>query len=87
MKIIHAGVSKTGTNSFVAALKIMGLNVCGFFDHHKNWKVWHKILTTGGTTDDFYQLFKDADVIAQIPVFFFWDEILKAFPDAKVDEA
>ena len=84
MKIIVAGMMKTGMNTLTAALRMLGYDVCDFMHHVENWRAWQKIFTSGGTTEDFFQLFKDTDAVVNIPAFYFWDKILEAFPDCKV---
>ena len=33
---------------------------------------------------DFYKMYKDVDAVTDMPAFYFWKQILEAFPDAKV---
>ena len=85
MKIIVVGTQKTGTISMKAALEALGYSVCGFIDSFfRMKKEWEKIYSVGGTTEDFYKMFKDVDAVLDLPGSYFWDEILKAFPNAKV---
>ncbi|XP_076805883.1 uncharacterized protein LOC143449531 [Clavelina lepadiformis] len=85
MKVICAGLSKTGTKTLQAALKEIGYNV---YDHLENClylnKEWTKIITEGGTTEDFRRMFENVDAVTDIPGCYFWDEIHKAFPEAKI---
>ena len=85
MKVIVAGYSKTGTKSVHSALKHLGFTVC---DHLENFwyfeKEWEKILSQGGTTEDFKQMYERFDVVIDSPAYFFWKEIHSAFPNAKV---
>ena len=85
MKVIVAGMSKTGVSSMQSALTMLGYNVYGVMEnfHHLN-KEWQTIYSTGGNTEDFYYMFKNVDAVADIPAVYFWDEIHKAFPNAKV---
>ena len=67
------------------ALQMLGytvFNLTSNFLHLR--KQWEKIFLTGGTTKDFYEMFKDVDAVVDLPCAYFWDEIYKAFPDAKV---
>ncbi|XP_039274173.2 uncharacterized protein LOC120348116 [Styela clava] len=85
MKVIVAGFSKTGTKTMNAALSVLGYKV---YDYEHNFfylrKEWIKIMTSGGTKDDFYQMYKDVDATCDIPAVIFWEEIAAAFPEAKI---
>ncbi|XP_076817971.1 uncharacterized protein LOC143463387 [Clavelina lepadiformis] len=85
MKVIVAGFSKTGTKSLHIALRELGYEVYDFVENF--WyleKDWNKILTEGGSVDDFKRMYKDVDATIDTPVYFFWKEIHEAFPDAKI---
>ena len=85
MKIIVAGYPKTGTKTMTEALEKLGYVVYDHYDHfYYHGKEWNKLLTTGGTTEDFKRMYKDVDVVVDSPCYYFWQEIHKAFPDAKV---
>ena len=45
-----------------------------------------KIISEGGDADDFRKMFENVDSVTDIPACFFWEEILEAFPDAKVSK-
>ncbi|CAK8688903.1 unnamed protein product [Clavelina lepadiformis] len=85
MKVICAGMSKTGTKSMQAALKELGYNVYDFMENfeylHDDWV---KILAEGGSTEDFRRMYENVDAVTDIPGNIFWDEIHKAFPEAKI---
>uniref|UniRef100_F6UBW4 Sulfotransferase n=1 Tax=Ciona intestinalis TaxID=7719 RepID=F6UBW4_CIOIN len=85
MKIIVAGFAKTGTKSLTAALTELGYVV---YDYLENFSYlgddWQRILTKGGTTDDFRRMYDNVDVTIDSPVYFYWEEIHRAFPDAKI---
>ncbi|CAK8686999.1 unnamed protein product [Clavelina lepadiformis] len=85
MKVICAGYSKTGTKSMQAALTELGYNV---YDYMENFAYlyddWMKILKEGGTTEDFRRMFENVDAVTDLPCYYFWDEIHKAFPEAKI---
>ena len=38
----------------------------------------------GGSTEDFRRMFANVDAVTDVPCVFFWEEILEAFPEAKV---
>lgn len=85
MKVIYAGFSKCGTKSMAKALRELGYNVHDFMDHYeKNGDKWEKICKEGGTKEDFQKMLEKVDAVTDIPAYFFWQEILEAFPEAKV---
>ena len=85
MKVIFAGYSKCGTKTMAEALRILGYNVYDFMENYEYLgDKWMKIFKEGGTKDDFYEMYKDVDAVTDMPAFYFWNQILEAFPDAKV---
>ena len=87
MKIIVAGFCKTGTKSVRAALEEFGYSVYDLADHfwyHR--KEWGRIMSSGPgeSIEIFREMYKDRDVVLDIPAFLFWEEIHHAFPEAKV---
>jgi len=85
MKVIFAGYSKNGTKTMKEAFTLLGYNNYDFQENYRYQKDrWLKIFNTGGTKEDFYEMYKNVDSCTDMPSFYFWDEILKAFPDAKV---
>ena len=86
MKVIVAGFGKTGTKTLNAALSILGYKVYDFLEHfwyHRRY--WNKIFDGKGTIDDFKEMYEDVDAVMDTPANMFWEEIHKAFPDAKVN--
>ena len=84
MKVICAGISKTGTKSLAKALRILGFNVYDYFEHRSfHMNEWFDILCQG-KTPDFTSMYKDVDAVTDIPPAIFFQEIYEAFPDAKV---
>lgn len=85
MKVIVAGLPKTGTKSMSAALKKLGYSV---YDYPENSYLltdeYAKIVREGWETEDFRRMYENIDVVLDTPAFYFWDEIHKAFPDTKV---
>ena len=84
MKVICAGPAKTGTFSIIKALRILGLTVhdweeqtFDFLDH------WVDVFQNG-TKPNVERVYRNADAAADMPVPFFFEEILEAFPDCKV---
>jgi len=85
MKVIYAGFSKCGTKSMAKALRELGYNVHDFMDHYEqNGDKWEKICKEGGTKEDFQKMLEKVDAVTDIPAYFFWQEILEAFPEAKI---
>nr|XP_004227577.2 uncharacterized protein LOC101242677 [Ciona intestinalis] len=85
MKVICAGLSKTGTKTMTCALRDLGYNVYDFMENFTYLgDEWRKILTTGGTTEDFRRMFENVDAVSDLPGAYYWDEIHKAFPDSKI---
>ena len=84
MKIICAGLSKTGTKSLSKALRILGFTVFDY-DEHRDFHVdqWFEIYYEG-KSPDFASMYKDVDAVADVPPAFWFEEIYEAFPDAKV---
>lgn len=80
-----AGQSKTGTKSMAWAMQELGMNVYDAMEHYVHLeKDWIKILTTGGTPEDLRRMYKGVDAVTDIPVWYFWEEFLEAFPECKV---
>ncbi|XP_076823417.1 uncharacterized protein LOC143469560 [Clavelina lepadiformis] len=85
MKVIMAGYSKTGTKSMFTALKRLGYNVYDFMEHFQYLeKDWEKIFAGNGTTDDFRRMYENVDAVTDLPTAYFWEELHKAFPNAKI---
>lgn len=85
MKVIVAGMPKTGTKSMNAALKKLGYSV---YDFPENAFLlsneYENIVCKGWEISDFRRMYENVDAVVDFPAFYFWDEIHKAFPDAKV---
>ena len=84
MKIICAGLLKTGTKSITKALRHLGFTVLDweeqtfdFLDH------WVDVFQNGAKLD-VKRVYQNADVCVDFPGNFFYEEILEAFPDCKV---
>ena len=85
MKIIVAGISKTGTKSMTLALKELGFNVYDYLEHYLfNGDDWINICTNGGTIEDFRRMHEGVDAVVDMPSWHFWEELHEAFPEAKV---
>ena len=84
MKVICAGIPKTGTKSISKALRFLGFTVfdfeeqnLDFFDH------WVDVFQNG-TKPDIKRVYQHAEAIVDVPGTFIYEEILEVFPDCKV---
>ena len=84
MKVICAGLSKTGTTSLAKALRVLGYNVYDFDEHRQfHQQVWLDSLETD-RLPNFKAMYEGVDAITDIPPAFWFEEISAAFPEAKV---
>ena len=88
MKVIYCGFSKCGTTSMAEAFRKLGLNCHDFLEHfYDNGEGWQQVCEgtfEGNLTDHFRNMMSGVDALSDIPAFFFWEEVLEAFPDVKV---
>ena len=84
MKVICAGMSKTGTKSMVSALTILGYSV---HDAGEQW-FFHMDEYVGALESnempDFASMYANVDAVTDIPANKFFEEIFHAFPSSKV---
>ena len=84
MKVICAGISKTGTKSITKALQVLGFSVFDFIEHvtihHDEWVSIYR----HGKIPDFLSMYKDVDTVTDLPAAIWYEEIHQTFPDAKV---
>lgn len=84
MKIICAGLSKTGTKSLTQALRTLGYTV---YDATESYSYliqqWHDIVVNK-KSPNFWSMYSDVDAVVDTPGNHFYREIFEAFPDAKV---
>ena len=84
MKVICAGLMKTGTKSLAKALRELGFSVYDVEEHVSfHLQPWCAILGED-KEPDFLSMYRDVDAVTDVPANIFYEEILKAFPDAKV---
>lgn len=84
MKIICAGLGKTGTQSLTKALRILGYTARDY-QYHKYTNIDEWIgLYYGGEEPDYASMYEDVDAVVGLPTSFWYEEILKVFPEAKV---
>jgi hypothetical protein len=84
MKFICSGLVKTGTKSLAQSLRILGYKVYDFDDQILYYGDQFFELYFGNKVPDFYRMFKDVDAVVDVPCSFFFEEMMEAFPDAKV---
>nr|XP_039269809.1 uncharacterized protein LOC120344580 [Styela clava] len=85
MKIICAGLGKTGTKTIAEALRIIGYNVHDVFEQfHYDKELWDKILDNTATIQDYQRILGNVDAVMDWPAAAVWENIMEAFPDAKV---
>ena len=85
MKVILAGMPKTGTKTMAHALRVLGYSVHDLLEQYQyNRHEWKRILLSGGTVDDFKKMYENVDAVADLPAIGCWEELHHAFPDAKV---
>lgn len=85
MKIICSGYPKTGTKTMCAALRLLGYQVYDFEEQFLFLgSDLQKALDHGVSTEKLRQLFENVDAITDVPGCAIWEEVAKAFPDAKI---
>lgn len=86
MKVIVASMPKCGTKTLAAALRELGYTVDDFLDQlERHQTEWERIFFTGNaTTEDFKKMYENVDAVTDVPASGMWEEISRAFPDAKV---
>ncbi|XP_002121160.2 uncharacterized protein LOC100182176 [Ciona intestinalis] len=85
MKVICSGMPKTGTKTICTALRTLGLNVYDFEEQF--WYIGDRLvkhLDGGWTDDDIREMYNGVDAVTDVPGCTLWEEILHAYPDAKV---
>jgi hypothetical protein len=84
MKVICAGLPKTGTKSLASALRTLGYSV---HDNDEQW-TYHMDeyipALESKEMPDFAAMYANVDAVTDIPACFFFEEIFQAFPNAKV---
>ena len=84
MKVICAGMPKTGTKSLAKALRILGYSVYDVEEHIMfHMDEWSQILLTN-TGPTFSSMYQNIDAVTDLPPCLFYQEILADFPDAKI---
>ena len=84
MKVICAGLGKTGTTSLAKALQVLGYNVYDFREHFKfHLQQWLDSFETE-CYPDFTEIYQGVDAVTDVPPAFWFEEISATFPEAKV---
>ena len=84
MRIICAGLSKTGTKSLAKALRILGFTVYDHLEEYNcHFNEWVDLYGKG-KLPDFATTYRDVDAVIALPAAFWFQEISDIFPDAKV---
>lgn len=85
MKLIGAGLPRTGTLTQKVALEMLGLAPCyhwvDVLADLDRVQIWDKAMDGNA---DWPQIFGDAQATVDWPGGFFWRELIDAYPDAKV---
>lgn len=76
MKILGAGLSRTGTTSLAAALELLGFKSI----HYDPYRLLRAI---EGREQNF-RAYDDIEAVTDIPAATYWRELLKAYPKTKV---
>ena len=84
MKIICAGLGKTGTKSITKAWRHLGFVVFDWEEQTFDFLDHLVDVFKSGAQPDVKRVYQNADAVVDFPGNFFWEEILEAFPDSKV---
>ena len=85
LKVIGAGLGRTGTKSLQIALEMLGFGPC----HHMTEVVEHpetraQWIAAGQGKADWHAIYKDYQSTVDYPGAVYWRELAAAFPDAKI---
>ena len=84
MKVICAGLAKTGTTSLAKALQVLGYNVYDFKEHFEfHLQQWLDSFETD-RHPNFKEIYQGVDAVTDVPPAFWFEEISATFPEAKV---
>ena len=84
MKLICAGLSKTGTKSITKALRTLGYTVYDYREHRDfHINEWLDLYCEG-KLPNFTSMYKNIDAVIGLPASFWYEEIFEAFPNSKV---
>ena len=86
MKVIGAGISRTGTMTMQAALQTLGYHCYHMKEVLKepgHLDAWHQFVT-GQAPMDWHTLFRKFEATTDTPACWYYQDLMEAFPDAKV---
>jgi hypothetical protein len=78
LKVIGAGLSRTGTLSLHHALEALGLRCIHFDDKRLN------DIVEGANQNPDFRRYDDVDAVADLPAAFFYRELMQVYPECKV---
>ena len=81
MKVICAGMNKTGTKSISEALRQLGFTFYDWEEQLFDFLDYWVDVFQNGAKPDVKALYQNADAVVDIPGNLFWEEILETFPD------
>jgi len=85
VQIICVGLMRTGLKTLHEALRVLGH--AQIYDQEQitsTYELWSEVMENRHTQATFTNIFQGANVVMGMPVFCFWEEILREYPDAKV---
>jgi len=76
---------RTGLKSLAEALRTLGYpEIYDRADVYKLYASWDVAIHNGATDETFRDMFDGYDVVMGMPIYVFWEQIYKAYPNAKV---
>jgi len=78
LKVIGAGLGRTGTTSLHVALRELGFSSLHFDEHRLN------DVLDGSTTNPDFRRYDDLDAVCDVPSALFYSELMEAYPGSKV---
>jgi Sulfotransferase domain len=87
LRVINAGLSRTGTLTSKVALERLGLGPCyhafEYLGIPEHTALWHEALDRAGDFD-WERIFRGYQSTVDVPSVYFWRELVDAYPDALV---
>ncbi|WP_319577407.1 sulfotransferase [uncultured Desulfobacter sp.] len=80
MKILCAGLSKTGTTSLSIALNHLGYKGI----HFDVVRLRNAVLTSNKHTEGSFRVYDDIDYVSDLPASYFYKELSQEYPNAKI---
>ncbi|WP_051298478.1 sulfotransferase family protein [Arthrobacter castelli] len=86
LKVIGAGLPRTGTSSLKAALERLGFDPCyhmfELMQNPQHIERWKSVMT--GDSPDWDRVFAGYRAAVDFPASIYWQELSRAYPDAKI---